>query len=99
MWVRVVVWNDFADVIRQYVKKGMLVFVEGVLNYDEHGNPSIWKNQDGEARTNYEMTANTVKFLSRSGEAQESYTSDTTTDDSSQNPYSDDSLDDDEIPF
>jgi single-strand DNA-binding protein len=64
-WIRVTSWGKQAEVHNQYVKKGMLVLVAGKLNGDENGNPKIFKKQDGSASASFEMTANTVQFLSR----------------------------------
>jgi single-stranded DNA-binding protein len=52
----------------QYLEKGSQVFVKGELRgeaVDGTQNPRIWTGNDGEARTSYELTARTVKFLGR----------------------------------
>lgn len=72
LWVKVVVWGNFADTVVKYAKKGVKVFVEGSLNSDDYGNPRIWNNTEGEPRTNFEMNANTVKFLSWPTDEQQS---------------------------
>ena len=64
-WFRVVTWQKQAEVCNQYVKKGMLVMVEGRLNPDENGNPKVFAKQDGSAGSNFELTAQNVKFLSK----------------------------------
>ena len=58
-WFRVTVWRKLAEVCNQYLAKGRLVMVEGEVE------ASAWVNQDGEARATLELTAHTVKFLSK----------------------------------
>jgi single-strand DNA-binding protein len=65
IWVRVSVWGKLAEVCNKYVKKGMLVRVEGKLNGDNDGNPRIYNKQDGTPASSFEMTAFSVMFLSK----------------------------------
>lgn len=58
-WVRIVTWRKLAELCDKYVKKGMLVYVEG----DE--SVSAWKGQDGSPHATLEISADEVKFLSR----------------------------------
>ncbi|MBI5934945.1 MAG: single-stranded DNA-binding protein [Chloroflexi bacterium] len=65
MWFRVSTWGKTAEVCNQYVKKGSKVLVEGRLTPDKAtGGPRIWTKQDGSAGASFEVTANTVRFLS-----------------------------------
>jgi single-strand DNA-binding protein len=51
----------------------MKVLVEGRLTADKNtGGPRIWTKQDGSAGASFEVTANTVRFLSSRGEGGES---------------------------
>lgn len=68
-WFRVTAWRRLAETCNQYLAKGRLVLVDGRLNPDQSGNPRVWTGNDGVARASYELTANTVKFLSPRGEA------------------------------
>lgn len=64
VWTRVTVWRKAAEACATYLKKGSLVLVEGRLNPDKvTGGPRIWTGQDGMPRAQYEVTAETVKFL------------------------------------
>lgn len=64
-WFRVQVWSKMAEACNQYLSKGKLVMVEGILNCDpKTGGPRTWAGQDGMMRTSYEITASAVKFLS-----------------------------------
>lgn len=65
VWVRITAWGKLAEICNQYVKKGMLVHVEGKLNGDENGNPRVYQKQDGTSAANFEVTAQSVLFLSR----------------------------------
>jgi len=58
-----------AEICNQYVKKGSKVLVEGRLTPDQSsGGPRIWTDQSGSPRASYEVTANTVRFLSSRSE-------------------------------
>ncbi len=65
IWVRVSTWGKLAETCNTYVKKGMLVRVEGKLNGDENGNPRVYTKQDGTASASFEVTAFGVMFLSK----------------------------------
>lgn len=63
-WFRITVWGSQGEVVNQYLSKGRPVLIEGRLNPDpKTGGPRIWTTQEGEARTSYEVTAHTVRFL------------------------------------
>jgi single-strand DNA-binding protein len=69
-WFRVTAWKRMAEVCNQYLQKGQQVLIEGQLKPDvATGGPRIWTGNDGIARAQYEITALTVKFLGRRGEA------------------------------
>ncbi len=64
IWFRISTWGKNAEVCNQYVRKGSKVLVEGRLNADaKTGGPRIWQGQNGPG-ANFEVTANTVRFLS-----------------------------------
>ena len=68
LWMRVSAWGKLAETCNEYLSKGRLVLVEGVLTPDsETGGPRIWEGQDG-PRASFEMRAYTVKFLGGRGE-------------------------------
>ena len=70
IWFRVSTWGKTAEICNQYVKKGSKVLVEGRLTPDKStGGPRVWTKQDGTAQASFEVTANTVRFLSNRGEA------------------------------
>jgi single-strand DNA-binding protein len=65
IWFRVTTWGKQAETCNQYVKKGSKVLVEGRLTADTAtGGPRIWNAQDGTPRASFEVSANTVRFLS-----------------------------------
>lgn len=65
IWFRISTWGKQAETCNQYVKKGSKVLVEGRLTPDKNtGGPRIWTKQDGTAGASFEVTANTVRFLS-----------------------------------
>lgn len=68
-WFRITAWGKTGEVCNQYLTKGSKVLVEGRLNADqETGGPRIWERDDGTPAANFEVTANTVKFLSSRGD-------------------------------
>ena len=71
-WWRVTCWRGLAETVNQYVTKGQLVFVEGVVSgetVDGSQNPRVWTGNDGVARASFELTARTVKVMSSRGDA------------------------------
>jgi single-strand DNA-binding protein len=69
VWFRISAWGKQAEVCNQYVKKGMKVLVEGRLTADQGtGGPRIWTGNDGSPRASFEVTAQTVRFLSSRSE-------------------------------
>jgi len=64
-WFRVSAWGRLAETCNQFLRRGSKVLVEGRLNADTAtGGPRIWSGQDGQPRASYEITAETVRFLS-----------------------------------
>lgn len=71
-WFRVSVWNNQAELCNQYLKKGSKVLVEGRLNPDKNtGAPKVFQKKDGSWGSSYEVTADTVRFLSSRGESEQ----------------------------
>jgi len=67
VWFRVSAWGKQAEICNQYVKKGMMVLVEGRLTADpDTGGPRIWGGETPKA--SFEVNANTVRFLSQPAE-------------------------------
>ena len=92
IWFRVSAWGKQAEVCNQYLQKGSKVLVQGRLNVDQAtGGPRIWTGQDGQSRASYELSAQTVRFLTPRGSEPES-----TADDSGGDMPT---MDDDNIPF
>ena len=71
IWFRVSAWGKQAETCNQYLKKGNKVLIEGRLTADPAtGGPRIWTAQDGQPRASFEVTANTVRFLTPRGEVE-----------------------------
>ncbi len=76
LWFRVSTWGKLAETCNQYLKKGRKVLVEGRINPDPNtGGPRLWQRQDGTMTASYEITANTVRFLSSRTETEGGYPS------------------------
>jgi single-strand DNA-binding protein len=71
-WFRISAWGKQAEVCNQYLKKGSKVLIEGRLTPDKtSGGPRVWTGQDGQPRASFEVTAQTVRFLTTRAEAGE----------------------------
>jgi single-strand DNA-binding protein len=69
-WFQVSAWGKAAEACNTYLKKGSKVLVEGRLTPDpKTGGPRIWQGAEGPG-TSYQVTANTVRFLSSRGEGE-----------------------------
>mgnify|MGYP001604000504 CR=1 FL=1 len=72
IWFKVSVWGKSAEACNQYLSKGSKVLVEGRLNADKQtGGPRVWNRQDGTPGASFEVTAQTVRFLSSKSESGE----------------------------
>ena len=79
IWVRVSTWGKQAESCNTYLKKGSKVLVEGRLVADQAtGGPRIWNRQDGTPGTSFEVSAQTVRFLSSRGEVDSGYPEEST---------------------
>ena len=63
-WFRVSTWDKQAETCNQYLHKGSKVLVEGALKADAQGNPRTYERKDGSYAASYDVTADTVRFLS-----------------------------------
>jgi single-strand DNA-binding protein len=71
IWFRVSAWGKTGETCNQYLKKGSKVLVEGRLTADPAtGGPRIWTAQDGTSRASFEVSAQTVRFLSSRSETE-----------------------------
>jgi single-strand DNA-binding protein len=67
-WFRVSVWGKQAESCNQYLHKGSKVLVEGRLKSNADGNPRVYERKDGTWSASYEITAESVRFLTPKGE-------------------------------
>lgn len=58
-WHNIVVWRTQAEIAEKYLKKGMLIYVEGKLTHREY------TDKDNQKRYFTEVVANTFKMLER----------------------------------
>lgn len=71
-WFRITTWEKLAETCNQYLHKGSKVFVKGRLQADPAtGSPRVFERKDGTLGASYELTADTVRFLSGKDEASE----------------------------
>jgi single-strand DNA-binding protein len=76
-WFRISTWGKTAEVCNQYLRKGSKVLVEGRLTSDPvTGGPRTFQRRDGTYGAAYEVTANTVRFISSRSEDQAYQSSD-----------------------
>ena len=57
-WFNIVAWSNLAEICKQYLTKGQLVYVEGRLQSRR------WEDQEGNKRTSVEIVANEMIMLS-----------------------------------
>ena len=69
VWFRVAAWGKLGEVCNTYLAKGRKVLVEGKLNHDENGNPKTFTRNDGSAGASFEVSAQTVRFLSSAADS------------------------------
>lgn len=81
-WFRVTTWRKTAEIVNEHLKKGRRVLVVGELE-----DPRTWTDRDGNQRASLEVTAQTVKFLSSSGDGGEKSSLDVTVEDSTEIPF------------
>jgi single-strand DNA-binding protein len=67
-WFRVSVWGKQAESCNTYLSKGSKVLVEGRLKAE----PNVYQRKDGTWASSYELTAESVRFLTAKGEQVES---------------------------
>jgi single-strand DNA-binding protein len=71
IWFRISAWGKQAEICNQFLKKGSRVLIEGRLTPDKaSGGPRIWQKQDGTSAASFEVTAQTVRFLTTRGESE-----------------------------
>jgi len=63
-WFRVNVWGKQAESCSQYLHKGSKVLIEGRLK----PGPEVYQKKDGTWGASYDVTAETVRFLTPKGE-------------------------------
>ena len=57
-WHRVVLWGKLAEISQQYLKKGMLVYIEGRIQTRQ------WEDKrDGQKKSTTEIVANVMRML------------------------------------
>lgn len=56
-WFSLVFWNDLADLVESYTKKGDQIYVEGSINFSE------WEDKEGTKRTSAKVNVKKVVFI------------------------------------
>ena len=63
-WHRIVLWGKLAEISQQYLKKGMLVYIEGRIQTRQ------WDDKrDGSKKTTTEIVANVMRMLTSRAES------------------------------
>lgn len=60
-WHRIVAWNKLAEIVKEYIKKGHRVYVEGRIR------TRSWEDQNGQTRYMTEIVANQIQMLESVG--------------------------------
>lgn len=66
-WFRVVTWGKLAETCNQYLKKGLMVLVDGQIR------TRSWEDKQGQTRYSWELHARDVRFLTPRGERPPEY--------------------------
>ncbi len=66
-WHRCVAYDRLAEIMRDYVNKGMMIYVEGRLQTRK------WQDQSGQDKYTTEIVVNEMQMLSGKGESAGSY--------------------------
>jgi single-strand DNA-binding protein len=62
-WHRIVLWGKLAEITQQFLKKGMLVYIEGRIQTRQ------WEDKrDGQKRSTTEIVANVMRMLTSRAE-------------------------------
>ena len=70
-WFRVTAWGKLGENANAYLRKGSRALIEGHLSPDPAtGGPKIFSRRDGASGANYDVTANTIRFLDSKEETQ-----------------------------
>jgi single-strand DNA-binding protein len=91
-WHRIVAWSRLAEFAKQYLHKGMRVYVEGRLQYRE------WQDQNGVKRYGTDIVANDIQMLDSLGSRPET-AEDGPAEKDLEIPEDVESTDDDSVPF
>ncbi len=62
-WHRIVFYNRQAEVVRDYLRKGSQIFIEGSLRTNK------WQDKNGQDRYTTEVIASNMQMLDRKGES------------------------------
>jgi single-strand DNA-binding protein len=63
-WHRITLWGKLAEIAQQYLKKGMLVYIEGRIQTRQ------WEDKrDGQKRTSTDIVGNVMRMLSSRAES------------------------------
>ena len=65
-WHTVVAWRGLADVAEKYIRKGTLVYVEGKIRRRK------FTDKDGNERYSFEIQADVIRMLGRTGSTETS---------------------------
>ncbi|MBV6397082.1 MAG: Single-stranded DNA-binding protein [Anaerolineales bacterium] len=62
-WFNIVAWSNLAETCKQYLTKGMLVYIEGRLQTRK------WEDKEGQKHSSVEVVANEMTMLSERRES------------------------------
>ena len=91
-WHKIVAWSRLAEFSKQYLHKGMRVYVEGRLQYRE------WQDQNGVKRYGTDIVVNDIQMLESLGSRPETGAAEELEEDLKL-PENSESEEDDSVPF
>lgn len=69
IWFQVKAWGKLAETCQAYLQKGKQVLIQGSLIADETGGPKVWVKKGNTPVANFQINADSVRFLSPQAEA------------------------------
>ena len=80
-WFNIVTWGNLAEICKQYLTKGQLVYIEGRLQTRR------WENKEGIKNISVEIIANEMMILGDRRDINQNQESDTSEEDSLEEEY------------
>jgi single-strand DNA-binding protein len=66
IWWRCTAWERQAEIANEYIRKGMPLLIDGLLQADpDTGGPRLWERRDGTWGASYEITVTSFRMIGK----------------------------------